>query len=528
MTRTRRGVAIVLVGFADASLVGAGTAARRTVKRLPCPGPALWASTAPSCSSTSRWTSVRPMPSPPCARSRPRSPWTNRSKMCGSRSGRDSDARVLHLEERVGPVGSDGHPNGAADRRVLERVGEQVSDDLLEPHAVGVDPHRHRLDTQAMRLGLARRGERADRAPRDLGQIYGCAVQEDLAGHHAPHVEQVVDQSPEVRALAQDHVARATDRLVGTLELVQQAHGAADGAERVAQLVTQHGQELVLGAIDPLRLEQPRRDLPLDPLLVRDVAGRLGGADDPAERVAHRRHGERDLDERAVLAAAHGLEVVHRLSATDAPQDVGLLAMSIGRDDQQDGLADRLGRGIAEQSLGPAIPGGDDPVQRLADDGVVGGVHDRRQAAARLFRAEAVADVPDDLRGSGDLACRRPDGRHRQRHVDRPSVLGEVHRLEVVDAGAPPDLVQHGGFLSPALDGDDQCDRLVDGLGAGVAEQRLGGAVPRGDDAVQRGGDHRVRGRLDDRRGLIGGTARNRSHARSSTARDKTRAADGH
>ena len=45
------------------------------------------ASTRPPCSSTSRRTSVRPMPRPPCERSRPRSPCTNRSKMRGNSSG---------------------------------------------------------------------------------------------------------------------------------------------------------------------------------------------------------------------------------------------------------------------------------------------------------------------------------------------------------------------------------------------------------------------------------------------------------
>ena len=54
---------------------------RRTTNSLPCPSPALCASTDPPCISTSRFTSVKPMPSPPCDRSSARSTCVNMSKM---------------------------------------------------------------------------------------------------------------------------------------------------------------------------------------------------------------------------------------------------------------------------------------------------------------------------------------------------------------------------------------------------------------------------------------------------------------
>ena len=47
----------------------AGSSGRRTTNSLPWPGPSLRASTLPPCISTSRLTSVRPIPSPPCDRS---------------------------------------------------------------------------------------------------------------------------------------------------------------------------------------------------------------------------------------------------------------------------------------------------------------------------------------------------------------------------------------------------------------------------------------------------------------------------
>src|SRR6185295_20312351 len=98
---------------------------------------------------------------------------------------------ILYLKYGVGTVDPDPHADLATGRRVLQRVGEQVGEDLLEPHAVDVGPGRRSLDAEAMLLRLARRGEGGHGPPGELGQVEGLALQENLAGHHAPHVEQV-------------------------------------------------------------------------------------------------------------------------------------------------------------------------------------------------------------------------------------------------------------------------------------------------------------------------------------------------
>ena len=56
---------------------------------------------------------------------------------------------------------------------------------------------------------------------------------------------------------------------------------------------------------------------------------------------------------------------------------------------------DLLGR-VAEHALGALVPGGDDAVERLGDDGVVGAFDDRREAAAQLLGLLALRDVLDD------------------------------------------------------------------------------------------------------------------------------------
>ena len=63
----------------------------------------------------------------------------------------------------------------------------------------------------------------------------------------------------------------------------------------------------------------------------------------------------------------------------EALQDAWLLVVVIRRDQDGDGPADRFVRDVAEYSFRARIPGRDDAVKRLGDDGVVGRVDHRRK-----------------------------------------------------------------------------------------------------------------------------------------------------
>ena len=114
----------------EVSAARSATAGRRTTNSLPFPGPSLRADTEPPCSSTRLRTIVRPRPSPPCDRSSACRSCTNRSKMCGSISGGDADAGVLHRHLHVAVHLLRPHRDIAARRRVLRGVRQQVRDDL--------------------------------------------------------------------------------------------------------------------------------------------------------------------------------------------------------------------------------------------------------------------------------------------------------------------------------------------------------------------------------------------------------------
>jgi hypothetical protein len=79
--------------------------------------------------------------------------------------------------------------------------------------------------------------------------------------------------------------------------------------------------------------------------------------------------------------------VVDDLAAPDARQHLGLLGQPLGGDDQGDVAPDRLRGRPAEHPLGGAVPAGDDAVQRLADDGVVGPLHDGGEPRLQLLGA---------------------------------------------------------------------------------------------------------------------------------------------
>src|SRR5262249_14718298 len=108
--------------------------------------------------------------------------------------------------------------------------------------------------------------------------------------------------------------------------------------------------ERILDAMAELGDEQIA--LFLGPLPIGDVAGNLGGADDSATEVPHRRYGEGDIDQAAILPAADGLVVVDALAAAKAGKNLGLLVLTIPGDDDGDGSPDHLVGGIAEQALG--------------------------------------------------------------------------------------------------------------------------------------------------------------------------------
>jgi hypothetical protein len=186
------------------------------------------------------------------------------------------------------------------------------------------------------------------------------------------------------------------------------------------------------------------------------------------------------------------------LATPELFQDRRHLAGALGRDQQGDGPAHGLGRRVAVDLLRPPVPGEDDAVQVLAEDGVRGRLDDGGQPRPYPLRPLALADVRDGA--EHEQAIRHFDRREADLHrelaaVPAPAVqfapashgphcwvgeeAGAVRRVSV------PEAVRHQHF-----------HRLPQQLAATVAEHPLGLGVHQDDPAVAVDHQHAAGGGL--------------------------------
>jgi hypothetical protein len=188
---------------------------------------------------------------------------------------------------------------------------------------------------------------------------------------------------------------------------------APNGRQRVAQFVAGHGQELLLESLNGLALA--------------DVADDRRDAAQLAERPQMRSEGGGDVDACAGRVEGQGLEVDGATVAERRIDRRPLLASAGDGEHHLQAAADGVGGRVAEQALGPRIPGLDDAVGRGAEDGVVGLLDDGGEALSLLPRAQQLALVGAAGRGVEHGAGDQPTERcavvpaHRV-HEDRQGV----------------------------------------------------------------------------------------------------------
>ncbi len=243
----------------------------------------------------------------------------------------------------------------------FDRVGHQVQENLLE--AAGIGPDVVILSAQGQRhfqpLFINITLEHGNDVVQDGVGIHDFEVKADFAAGDARDVEQVVNEPSLGFDIAANHVHVAPQLLGRDIRIVlDEADGGEHRRERRAQLA--------LGA-----------------LLVGDVAGDFGGADDAAGGVADGgdRHG--DFDAPSIFCHADGFEVIDALAAVNASENLSLLIVAIGREQDFDGLADHLLGGVAEDALRGFIPTGDDALKGFGDDGIVGGLDNGSEPSLR-------------------------------------------------------------------------------------------------------------------------------------------------
>jgi hypothetical protein len=149
----------------------------------------------------------------------------------------------------------------------------------------------------------------------------------------------------------------------------------------------------------------------------RNVAGHLRGADDAAFAVANRRDGQGHVDQASVLGDPDGFVMLDPLARSQPAEDDIFFAVALGRNQHRHGASDGLVRRVAEQSLGPLVPGDDPAFERLADDRIVGRFDDRRQPRLGQVGVLAIGDIDEDVHPpdqlAGGVADRLGVGQHR-------------------------------------------------------------------------------------------------------------------
>ncbi len=245
-------------------------------------------------------------------------------------------------------------------------------------------------------------------------------LQPELAGGDAGHLQEVADEPRELRDLPFDDRARLLlDQVLVALLQTHQLQGIEDRRQRIAQLVREHGQELVLAAVEVGHGDALLPGLPLEPaahgdvadIALNDVAGvrAVGVADE-----LHLHVGAAARLERQVLVAdVAGLPQLPegRLAGSDV----------IEQADLPEFLAQQLVVAVPEQRLDEGI-GVDDPAARRVEDqdAVLGRLEEPPVAhfagAQRGRGGEALGHVLDDQQDLARAACRA-----------RQAAAGEVH-----------------------------------------------------------------------------------------------------
>ena len=152
----------------------------------------------------------------------------------------DADAAVGYLQPRGGVVGVDPELDPASRRRELERVRDQVVENLSQARAVAVDQRCRVLDDVESDLSLCgkRLGGRRALAC-DRGQLELLQLEHELAGVDPGDEEEVVDEGEEPVGVAIEDLEEGLTplgRRVGST-VDQQVEVAADRRQRRPKLV---------------------------------------------------------------------------------------------------------------------------------------------------------------------------------------------------------------------------------------------------------------------------------------------------
>jgi hypothetical protein len=271
--------------------------------------------------------------------------------------GGEANAPILHAEDRLPVLPARDHADRLPGGRVLDGVVEEVADDLLEANRITFHHEGARIrEERDVLRARHRRLARLDALADDLPEIEGTPLEGDLARHDPGYIEQVVDEAGEMLSLTADDGPRPPLGLRSGIESIEHGGGVDDRGQGIAELVPQHGQEIVLGLARALGRGARGAELRLHALADRQVVARLVLPPPRAERGPDRRHqgdgADRPLEDRDVPVLRQRVEhaevragrVPARRKDHQGQVRPGRLLLA--------GLEEELGRRLGERLLG--------------------------------------------------------------------------------------------------------------------------------------------------------------------------------
>ena len=159
---------------------------------------------------------------------------------------------IVRIPLRRGGLLHDPQADHTAGGREFHGVGQDVQQDLVEPHGVGNDLLIHNIDgidEQGQPLGNDVRLNDVPDVMHQIRQIHRLCLQGDPAAFNAAHIQHIVDEGQQMLAGGGD-LFQVINDLIPVVNMGGRQRGEADdGVHRCADIVGHIEQELPLGAV---------------------------------------------------------------------------------------------------------------------------------------------------------------------------------------------------------------------------------------------------------------------------------------
>ena len=191
--------------------------------------------------------------------------------------------------------------------------------------------------------------------------------------------------------------------------------------------------------------------------------------------------------------------MLNPLARANPAQDHRLLRMQLLRHQRQNRRPQNLLLAIPKRPLRRLVPARDHPIQILAQNRIIGRLHNRRQPRPRNLQLPLVRYIPRNLRHPNHVLVAVPNRRDRQRHNNLPPILPHPLRLKVRDLLPSPHLAQNERLLVLQLRRNQLQNRLPNDLLRLIPENPRSRGIPARNDSIQVLRNNRVFGRMNNR-----------------------------